>query len=168
MYEHKNVTHFLMSQSLQTVTAAQLRDELTSAELDAIPDAVFGSSDVPSDVVEAWLTERVLQACDRVVAAINTCRRNAGIRSGLSKVPAACVRMVLVLARHAVISSIPGLSETLEGSTRAAEYGTATRDLDALASCSLVPEYELAEGESSTEAAGVTLLLGETRSNFLF
>ena len=157
-----------MKQGLQTVTAAQLRDELTGAELEAIPGAVFGSDDTPAEVVEEWLHERVLQACDRVVAAVNSCRRNAAIRTGLCKVPAACVRMALVLARHAVISAIPGLSETLEGSTRSAEYSTATRDLQALASCELVPEYSLAEGESSSGQSGITLLLGEERSDYMF
>lgn len=157
-----------MSQPLQEVTADQLRDELTSAELEAIPGAVFGSDEVSAEVLQAWLHERVLQAADRVVAAINTCSHNPRIMSGLCKVPASCVRTVLVLARHAVISAIPGLSETLEGSTRSAEYSTATRDLEALASCSLVPEYTLAEGESSTGSCGFTLLMGEETSDFMF
>lgn len=150
------------------MTVNQLRDELTAAELESIPGAVFGEENTPVDVVEAWLAERLLQASDRVVAAINTCSRNTNICTGLFKVPAACVRTVLVLARHAVISAIPGLSETLEGSTRSAEYSTATRDLQALASCELMPEYALAEGESSSGQSGITLLLGEERSDYMF
>lgn len=157
-----------MSQRLQLVTVNQLRDELTAAELEAIPGAVFGEENTPADVVEAWLTERLLQASDRVVAAINTCSRNAGISTGLFKVPAACVRTVLVLARHAVISAIPGLSETLEGSTRAAEYSTATSDLQRLASCEFVPEYTLEDEESSTGAVGCTLLLGDPANDYMF
>lgn len=157
-----------MAPPLQTVTAGQLKDELTAAELEAIPGAVFGSDDTPADVVEAWLEERVLQACDRIVAAINSCSRNADIKAGLCKVPSACVRTVLVLARHAVISAIPGLAETLEGSTRSAEYSTAVQDLRALASCELVPDYTLADGEANSAGGGVTMLLGEEKSDFLF
>jgi hypothetical protein len=150
------------------VTVNQLRDELTAAELESIPGAVFGEENTPVDVVEAWLAERLLQASDRVVAAINTCSRNTNICTGLFKVPAACVRTVLVLARHAVISAIPGLSETLEGSTRSAEYSTAVQDLQRLASCEFVPLYKLADGESGSGQSGITLLLGEERSDFLF
>lgn len=157
-----------MYQGLQLVTVNQLRDELTAAELSSIPGAVFGEEETPADVVEAWLAERLLQASDRVVAAINSCSRNKRILTGLCKVPAACVRTVLVLARHAVISAIPGLSETLEGSTRSAEYSTATQDVTRLASCEFVPEYNLAEGEGSSGSSGCTLLLGELESDYLF
>lgn len=157
-----------MTQGLQLVTVNQLRDELTAAELESIPGAVFGETETPADVVEAWLSERLLQASDRVVAAVNSCSRNAGIATGLCKVPAACVRTVLVLARHAVISAIPGLSETLEGSTRSAEYSTAVQDLARLASCEFVPEYKLADGEGSSGSTGCTLLLGELTSDYMF
>lgn len=121
-----------MSQSLQPVTVDQLRSELTAAELEALPTAVMEGATY--EQVQAWLLERLVQASDRVVAAVNTCPRNAAIKSGLCRVPAACVRTVLVLARHAVISAIPGMAETLEGGTRAAEYSTATRELESLAS----------------------------------
>jgi hypothetical protein len=157
-----------MSRSLQLVTVGQLRDELTAAELSSIPGAVFGEDETPAEVVEAWLSEHLLQASDRVVAAINSCSRNTSIMTGLCKVPAACVRTVLVLARHAVISAIPGLSETLEGSTRSAEYNTATQDLQRLASCEFVPDYTLSEEESVTSAGNITLMLGEPKSDFLF
>ena len=157
-----------MATPLQHVTSGQLKDELTAAELEAIPMAVFGSADTPESVIEAWLAERVLQAADRVVAAVNSCSRNTSIAEGLCKVPSACVRTVLVLARHAVISAIPGLAETLEGSTRAAEYSTAIRDLQALATCELVPEYSLTEGEANTSLSGATCIMGEAKNDFLF
>lgn len=154
-----------MSISLQPVTVDQLRSELTAAELEALPRAV--ASGASAEQVQAWLQERLLQAADRVVGAINTCSRNAAIKSGLCRVPAACVRTVLVLARHAVISAIPGMAETLEGGTRSAEYASATRDLESLASCSLVPEYTPAPDEAADGGAcGVTLILGEKANKF--
>lgn len=157
-----------MVASLQEVTIAQLRGELTAAELEAVPGAVFGTDENSAEVVEAWLGEKLLQACDRVVAAVNSCSRNQRIMTGLCKVPAACVRTVLVLSRHAVISAIPGLSDTLEGSSRAAEYSTAVQDLSRLASCEFVPEYSLTAEEGSTGNSGVTLVLGSTASDYLF
>jgi hypothetical protein len=154
-----------MSQSLQSVTVDQLRSELTAAELEALPSAVMDGAEY--EQVQAWLQERLLQAADRVVGAVNTCARNAAIKSGLCKVPAACVRTVLVLARHAVISAIPGMAETLEGGTRAAEYSTATRELESLASCSLVPDYALASDEMADGGScGVTLMFGEKLNKF--
>ena len=157
-----------MVASLQEVTISQLRGELTAAELEAVPGAVFGTSEATSEEVYSWLGEKLLQACDRVVAAVNSCSRNPRIMTGLYKVPAACVRTVLVLARHAVISAIPGLADTLEGSSRAAEYSTAVQDLARLASCEFVPEYSLTSEEGSTGNSGVTLVLGSTASDYLF
>ena len=154
-----------MSQTLQFVSTTQLRSELTAAELDAIPQAIAG--DATEERVEEWLQERLLQASDRVVGAINSCSRNAPIKSGLCKVPAACVRTVLVLARHAVISAIPGMAETLEGGTRSAEYSTATRELESLASCSLVPDYALTSEEMADGGScGITLMFGEKLNKF--
>ena len=151
--------------SLHTVTVDQLRSELTAAELDSLPSAVLDGATF--EQVQAWLQERLLQAADRVVGAINSCSRNTPIKSGLCRVPAACVRTTLVLARHAVISAIPGMADTLEGGTRSAEYSNATRDLDALASCSLVPEYALSEEEVAGGGnGGIKLLMGEKINSF--
>lgn len=151
--------------SLHTVTVDQLRSELTAAELDSLPSAILDGATF--EQVQAWLQERLLQAADRVVGAINTCSRNEPIKSGLCKVPAACVRTVLVLARHAVISAIPGMAETLEGGTRSAEYATATRELESLASCSLVPEYALTSEEAADGGScGLTLLMGEKLNKY--
>lgn len=150
---------------LQTITVDMLRSELTAAELEALPSAIMAGATF--EEVQAWLQERLLQAADRVVGAINSCSRNAPIKSGLCRVPAACVRTVLVLARHAVISAIPGMADTLEGGTRSAEYSNATRDLDSLASCSLVPEYALSEEEvAGGGACGIKLLMGEKLNSF--
>lgn len=154
-----------MSEGLQPVTVDQLRGELTAAELAALPGAV--TPDSTGEQVQAWLTEKLTQAADRVVAAINTCPRNEAIKSGLCRVPAACVRTVLVLARHAVISAIPGMSETLEGGSRSAEYATATRDLESLASCALMPEYSLGADEAVDGGeSGFGLNLGEKLSSW--
>lgn len=154
-----------MGTSLHSVTVEQLRGELTAAELQSLPLAVReGATEAE---VQDWLAEKLTQASDRVVGAINTCPRNEPIRSGLCRVPAECVRTVLVLARHAVISAIPGMAEVLEGSSRSAEYSSATRDLDALASCSLRPDYELLEGEqASGGSCGIKLMLGEKINSF--
>lgn len=154
-----------MSKGLQPVTVDQLRCELTAAELAALPGAV--TPDATGEQVQTWLSEKLLQAADRVVAAINTCSRNEAIKSGLCRVPAACVRTVLVLARHAVISAIPGMSETLEGGSRSAEYATATRDLESLASCALMPEYSLGADEAVEGGeSGFSVQLGEKLSNW--
>jgi hypothetical protein len=154
-----------MSQGLQPVTVDHLRSELTAAELEALPTAVMEGATY--EQVQAWLLERLVQASDRVVAAVNTCPRNAAIKSGLCRVPAACVRTVLVLARHAVISAIPGMAETLEGGTRSAEYSTATRELESLASCSLVPDYALASDEMADGGScGMKLMFGEKLNKF--
>lgn len=158
-----------MSCKLQHVTVELLRGELTAAELSALPMAVLGGAEATPTQVEGWLQERVLQACDRVVAAVNTCSHNAPILSGLCKVPSACVRTALVLARQAVVSAIPGMAEVLEGGSRSAEYSTACRELDALASCALRPEYDLADGEGVDGGeVGISARYGEKLSNWLF
>lgn len=151
---------------LQLVTVERLREELTVPELAALPKAVGAET---MHEVDAWLQSRVLQACDRVVAAINTCSRNRPIAAGLCKVPAGCVRTALVLARQAVLSAIPGLAETLEGGTRSSEYSTAVGELHALAACQLVPEYELSGQEAAVqEDAGFAMKTGEKVYNWCF
>lgn len=145
-----------MSMALCRVEVSQLREELTAVELAAIPGLCPGNEgNVEADT---WLEHKLLQACDRVVAAVNSCRSNSGIKTGLCKVPKECVRTALVLARHAVISALPGLSETLEGSSRSAEYQTAVKELSELASCTFKPEYSLAEGEGVEGTNGISLL----------
>lgn len=134
--------------SLHSVSVAELRASLTAAELEALPESVGGVE------ADAWLAQLIAQACDRVVGAINACERNTSIMPGLSRVPAECVRVALVLARHAVISAVPGLSVVLEGSTRAEEYATAVKDLAALAACELLPLYDLTEDEMADPAPG--------------
>ena len=156
-----------MNDGLRQVTVAMLRESLTLAEQRQLP--AFSSDDGGESYAEAWLQERVRQACDRVVAAINTCSRNAAIKSGMCRVPAACVKTALVLARQDVLAAVPGMAETLEGGTRSAEYSTAVQELNALASCKLVPDYkltveELAEGGES----GMTVRFGEKASNWVF
>lgn len=155
--------------SLTPVTTSMLRAELTVAELRALPKQVLGGSDVTETQVDAWLEERVTQACDRVVAAINSCSRNEDIGYSLRKVPASCVRMALVLARHAVISAVPGLADTLEGGSRSAEYSAALNDLGRLASCDLAVQYTLGDGEASEDSSGgATYIFGEQVSNWRF
>lgn len=156
-----------MGALLREVTVEMLKAELTLPEQTELAAVVLPDSG-DAEVV-AWLQERVRQSCDRVVAAVNTCSRNLPIRTGLCRVPASCVRTALVLARHAVISAVPGLAETLEGGTRSAEYQTAVGELSALASCQLVPEYELAEGElEDGGSVGMTAVYGEKVGDWLF
>ena len=157
-----------MSEPLHLLTVDQLRAELTAAELEAIPGGVLGDENAAEGEVQSWLAGMLVQACDSVVTAVNTCPRNKRIRTGLCKVPAGCVRTALVLARHAVISAIPGMAETLEGGSRAAEYSTATAALQRLASCELVPEFSLGEGEGSGGTSGVTLVLGNPTNDYMF
>ena len=154
-----------MGTSLHTVTVAQLRNELTGAELKSLPSAV--KENATEAEVQAWLEEKLTQAADRVVGAINTCSRNEPIKSGLCRVPAECVHTVLVLARHAIISAIPGISDVLEGGSRSAEYATATRDLESLASCALLPEYILQADEAAEGGlSGFGLMQGEPVNKF--
>lgn len=156
-----------METPLKYLTVADLRHELTKAELAAIPGNVVAGDD--ANAVNAWLLEKLAQACDRVILAVNSCAKNQRIKSGLQAVPAGCTRTALVLARHAVISAIPGMAETLEGSSRAAEYSAALADLSALASCSLQPDYTLTDSEADEPNDGdVVLVLGEKASNFLW
>ena len=157
-----------MSEPLHILTVDHLRAELTVAELEAIPGGVLGNEKAAEGEVQAWLAGMLVQACDSVVTAVNTCPRNKRIRTGLCKVPAGCVRTALVLARHAVISAIPGMAGTLEGSSRSAEYSTATAALQRLASCDLVPEYSLGDGEGNGGTSGVTLVLGNPTNDYMF
>ena len=136
---------------LHTVSTEELRAAMTEAERASLPDSVGGVE------LEAWLRSLLLHAADRVVGAINSCERNARIATGLCRVPAECVHTVLVLARHAAISAVPGLANVLEGSSRAAEYATATRDLERLASCELLPLYELEE-EDAADSPGLSCM----------
>ena len=153
--------------SLQEVTVTRLRAELTSAELGAIPRTILAQGG-NAEQVDDWLAEKLRQACDRVIAAINSCSKNVPIRPGLCRVPAGCVRTALVLARHAVISSVPAMAETLEGSSRAAEYQNATRELNELASCELLPEYTLSAEEGLYGTGGGITLLGKPADSFVW
>ena len=156
-----------MNDGLRHVTVAMLRESLTLAEQKQLP--AFSSEEGGESYAEAWLQERVRQACDRVVAAINTCSRNTAIKSGLCRVPAACVKTALVLARQDVLAAVPGMAETLEGGTRSAEYSTAVQELNALASCHLVPDYKLTEEELATGGeCGLTVRFGEKASTWVF
>ena len=136
---------------------------MTEAENAAVASVVGGVE----DRLGVWLAEFIAQACDRVCGAINACERNARIATGLSRVPAECVRMVIVLARHAAISAVPGMGEVLEGSARAAEYATATRDLDRLAACELLPLYELEEAEAADGGGGRVSVIGQPVSTWM-
>lgn len=135
--------------ALHTCTLAELKALLTQAELAAVPRVVLGLTIGQGGMtpeqqaqVDAWLTDKLTEQTDKVVSAVNACERNPKIASGVRKVPAACRYTALVLARHAVISAVPAQSNNLEGSSRAAEYQTATRSLDKLASCELfVDDY---------------------------
>lgn len=149
---------------LVSVTVEMLRGELTAAELEAIPGAVLGGE---SGAVDGWLAEKLVQACDRVVLALNSCRENVAVRTGLCRVPAGCLRTALVLARHAVISALPGLSDVLEGGSRSAEYSTACRELDALSRCELRPDYAAADDElAAGGGCGFGFIFGERVDDF--
>jgi hypothetical protein len=156
-----------MGAALREVTVEMLRAELSAAEVKALP-AVVAPQGGEAEAV-AWLQERVVQACDRVVAAVNSCSNNRPIRTGLCRVPAGCVRTALVLARQAVIAAVPGMAETLEGGTRGAEYSAALTELHELAVCRLVPDYVLAEGELDEGAeGGMRAVWGERVSSWVF
>lgn len=151
---------------LHTCTVAELKATLTAAEVVALPKAVVAAG---AESEEAWLQDKLLRACDRVVAAVGACERNPRIKPGVFKVPGGLVHTTLVLARHAVIASLPGMSETLEGSSRAAEYSTAVQDLARVASCELfVADYAGSEDPDVEGGEGGMLLLhGEKPFNWV-
>lgn len=142
---------------LHTCTIDELKAMLTAEEVDAVPRAVV---EIGEKSEEEWLQEKLLHACNRVVAAVGACERNPRIKAGVFKVPAGLVHTTLVLARHAVIASLPGMSETLEGSSRAAEYSTAVQDLARVASCELfVADYAGSEDPDVEGGEGGMLLI---------
>lgn len=156
---------------LHTCTTAELRSLLTREEVASIPQAVLGLGSAVSETdaaqaVETWLGGQLLRACDRVAAAVNACSCNPFVAPGTFRVPPSQVHTALVLARHAVISAIPGLSSTLEGGSRAAEYGTATADLQRLATCELRVDAELAADDGGTPPAGGARILGRKHMDF--
>lgn len=157
-----------MAAPLHECTVEELKATLTQGELKALPRAVLGDAaknGTESEIaaaVNAWLAEHLRRSCDEVVAAVNTCEKNPRILCGFFKVPTACAKTALVLARHSVIASIPGsdLAGTLEGSTRSAEYQTATRTLERIASCELAVNDYAASGDpaiDSTAHSGIRI-----------
>lgn len=158
-----------MAAPLHECTVAELKATLTQGELKALPRAVVGDAakngtdEQNAAAVDSWLADHLRRACDQVVAAVNACEKNPRILCGFSKVPAACVKTALVLARHSIIASIPGsdLSGTLEGSTRASEYSTATRTLEQLAACELAVNDYANSGDEAidpTTRSGVFII----------
>lgn len=140
---------------------------LTKAELAAVPVVVLGLTigeggitPAQQEQVDAWLEDKLAACTDRVVSAVNECERNPQIAFGVRKVPSACRYTALVLARHAVISAVPAQSNTLEGSSRAAEYQNAVADLAKLASCELaVNDYEDSEDTDIIGGGGSVALV---------
>lgn len=154
---------------LHTITTNELKARLTAAELAAVPASVLGipddsTADARAAAVEAWLQGILLNACDRVAAACNSCARNPYTAPGTYRVPASQVHTALVLARHAAISAVPGLASKLEGGSRSAEYSTAVADLQRLASCELRVDTELLDDGAQTPSGVV--LMGRRAMNF--
>lgn len=147
---------------LITPTVDNLKACLTQAELAAIPSGVLAQTSPDATSVDAWLGEKLAGAVARVIAACNSCSLNSLIPPDSGQVPESQLHTVLVLARHAVISCIPGMAETLEGSSRAAEYNTAVSDLSKLASCELRVDAEIDEAYTGR---GMSVL---TRPSFDF
>lgn len=154
---------------LHSCTVQELTDTLTQAEVSALPRVVLGVApnagegltQEQQEQVDDWLEAKLTQATDSVVAAVNACGRNPRIALGKAKVPTALVYTALVIARHAVISAIPGQSQTLEGSTRAAEYNTAMSTLAKVASCDLfVADYGDSEDPDVVSGGGTVALVG--------
>lgn len=161
--------------TLHTCTVPELKDMLTVSEIAAIPRAVLGLDVVAGSQlsqqqqgeVTAWLEEKLRQATDTVVSAVNECASNPKIKMGALKVPAGCRYTALVLARHAVISAIPGQAQTLDGSTRAAEYSKAQQDLARIASCQLyVNDYAGSEDPDIISGGGGISVIGSPAWNW--
>ena len=151
---------------LSEASLSDLKEALTSAELAAIAPSVLGvPADEADEARDLWLQAKLDQASRRVIAECNSCALNPQLSVSAGRVPASQVHTVLVLARHAVISCIPGMAETLEGSSRQAEYNTATRELDRLASCDLRVDGEILEEDESGLPHGMGVL---TRPSFDF
>lgn len=140
---------------LHSVTVDELRELLTPAEAEGVAAAVG------IERSGEWMQSVLRRACDRVVGALNGCPRNTRISTGLCKVPEECTHTALVLARHAVLAAVPGMSEVLEGSSRAAEYQAALRDLSAMASCELRPGCVVPEADEAEGAGGAVGVIGE-------
>ncbi len=151
--------------ALVQVTVDQLKDLLTEAELSQLPEMTMPGA----DDAESWLADILMRACDRVAGAVNACNRNEHIPTGLCKVPAECVHTALVLARHAAISALPGMGDTLEGSSRAAEYATACSELTLLATGRMAVDYALnREEEVEDSFTGSFRAISKPGKNFLF
>lgn len=158
-----------MANNLHTLTLDELKGMLTQSELTAIPRVVLGLvvapgsslSSAQEQAVDAWLTEKLTQAGDMVVSAVNECERNPQIKLGVLKVPAATRYTALVIARHAVLSAIPGQSQTLEGGTRAAEYSQAQAALTRIASCELFVDDYGDDPDVVSGGGGVSVIGGD-------
>ena len=68
------------------------------------------------------ISDIIREVCNEVAAAVNSCPRNARIAMDSSSVPAELVFTTCILVRDAVTSSVPGSSESLQGTARAAQY----------------------------------------------
>ena len=71
------------------------------------------------------ISDIIREVCNEVAAAVNSCPRNARIAMDSSSVPAELV----------FTSSVPGSSESLQGTARAAQYQDARAKLRAVAAC---------------------------------
>ncbi len=81
------------------------------------------------------ISDIIREVCNEVAAAVNSCPRNARIAMDSSSVPAELVFTTCILVRDAVTSSVPGSSESLQGTARAAQYQDARAKLRAVAAC---------------------------------
>ena len=77
------------------------------------------------------ISDIIREVCNEVAAAVNSCPRNARIAMDSSSVPAELV----FTTWDAVTSSVPGSSESLQGTARAAQYQDARAKLRAVAAC---------------------------------
>lgn len=68
--------------ALTTVTTGMLRQLLTEAEAESIAGVTGGGL-----TEEAWLQERLEQAADRVVGAVNAAARIPPLRRGFARFP---------------------------------------------------------------------------------
>ncbi len=162
--------------ALHLCTVTDLRRQLTPNELTAIAQAVLGrkATDSAEDAaaIDEHLSRLLTAACDRVVASVNACESNPRLAFGARKVPKACVMTALVLARHALLSSVPGVMPKLEGSTRAAEYQQALADLNAIAACKLYVADYADSGEEDKDEAIIgggtsTTIIGQPVHNWM-
>lgn len=121
---------------LVEIATASLAPYLNSAEIDMID----------ADLLKGMISS----SADEVIGYVNSNQLNARLKTGENKVPQELVTATCILVKHRIISSMPGTSESLEGSARSTEYRDAVELLRSVAR----GEYKLSPWAEITPEEG--------------